>query len=213
MPASCPISLIVGLGNPGNEYVGTRHNMGYDFVDAVADKTGAHFRADAKFFGLVTKAETDKGSVWLLKPTTYMNLSGSAVQAVRSYFKLKPEQILVVHDELDLHPGTMKIKLGGGNAGHNGLKDITEKLGTPNFWRLRFGIGHPRVFCPGMQVADWVLERPTSEHRQAIDDCMTEALKTLDNLVAGNMDRVERAVMKFAHVPKTHSLEEKETQA
>ena len=107
----------------------------------------------------------------------------------------------------------MKIKLGGGNAAHNGLKDITEKLGTPNFWRLRFGIGHPRVFCPGMQVADWVLGRPTSEHRQAIDDCMTEALKTLDNLVAGNMDRVERAVMKFAHAPKTHALEEKETQA
>jgi len=122
MPATYPISLIVGLGNPGNEYVGTRHNMGYDFVDAVATKIGARFREDAKFFGLVTKAETEKGAVWLLKPTTYMNLSGSAVQAVRSYFKLKPEQILVVHDELDLLPGTMKIKLGGGNAGHNGLK-------------------------------------------------------------------------------------------
>ena len=104
MPATYPISLIVGLGNPGNEYVGTRHNMGYDFVDAVATKIGARFREDAKFFGLVTKAETEKGAVWLLKPTTYMNLSGSAVQAVRSYFKLKPEQILVVHDELDLLP-------------------------------------------------------------------------------------------------------------
>ena len=210
MPTFAAISLLVGLGNPGSEYAGTRHNMGYDFLDAVAAATGASFREEAKFFGLVAKAETENGSLWLLKPTTYMNLSGSSVQAMRSYFKFTPEQILVVHDELDLLPGTMKIKLGGGNAGHNGLKDITAKLSTPNFWRLRFGIGHPRVFCPGMQVADWVLGRPSSEHREAIESCMKEALKTLDNLVTGKMDRVERTIMKYAHTPKNATPSQKE---
>ena len=213
MPNCLAISLIAGLETPGSAYVDPRHNVGYDFVDAVAAQTGALFRDEAKFFGLAAKATTESGTVWLLKPTTYMNLSGSAVQAMRSYFKLKPEQILIVHDELDLLPGTMKIKLGGGNAGHNGLKDITEKLSTPNFWRLRLGIGHPRIFCPNMQVADWVLGCPTPEHRQAIDSCIKEALKTLDNLIDGKMDRVERAIMKFAHAPKTQIPRLKELQS
>ena len=207
--------LIVGLGNPGKQYESTRHNMGFLFVDEllreaknVSSMSGDKFRCE-----LWKAALPGSPDQWLIaKPQTFMNLSGECVQPLAAWHRLLPENILVVHDELDLLPGTMKIKLGGGNAGHNGLKDITEKLGTPNFWRLSFGIGHPRVFCPGMVVADWVLGRPTSEHRQAIDGCMIEALKTLDNLVAGNMDRVERVVMKFAHAPKPQTVDQKETE-
>ena len=135
----------------------------------------------------------------LLKPTTFMNLSGSAVQAVASYYKIKPEEILVVHDELDLQPGAMRLKIGGGNAGHNGLKDITAKLSTPNFWRLRVGIGHPRQFCPQQAVYDWVLGTPSGEHQQKIDECLAAALKWIDAFAAGDLDRVHRAILKFSN--------------
>ncbi len=211
MPISNSIRLLVGLGNPGNEYAGTRHNAGYDFLDVIACHAGIFFREETKFLGLVAKLPTESGDIWLLKPTTYMNLSGSSVQAMRAYFKLAPEQILVAHDELDLVPGTMKIKQGGGNAGHNGLKDISEKLSTPNFWRLRFGIGHPRIFCPGMQVRDWVLGHPNEEHRKALCHCMDAAEKTLENLAAGKMESVERTIMKYAHPLKTTQSAQKET--
>ncbi len=202
MPNTSPIRLIVGLGNPGADYAGTRHNAGYDFLDLVAKEAKISFREEMKFFGLLAKLHTEDGDLWLLKPTTFMNASGSAVQAISSYYKIAPEEILVAHDELDLPPGTMKIKLGGGNAGHNGLKDITEKLSTPNFWRLRFGIGHPRVFCPQMQVYDWVLGRASAEHREGLETCLKAALKTVNNLAAGKMQSVERTIMKFARPPK-----------
>ena len=202
MEKSQSIRLLVGLGNPGNDYVGTRHNAGFDFLNLIAQESKISFREEPRFFGLLARLNTDDGNIWLLKPTTFMNLSGQAVQAICSYYKIKPEEILVAHDELDLVPGTMKIKLGGGNAGHNGLKDITEKLGSSNFWRLRFGIGHPRVFCPQMQVHDWVLGKADTAQRQALETCFVAATKIVGNLISGKMANVERTIGKFAHAPK-----------
>ena len=178
---TAPILLIVGLGNPGDQYRTTRHNMGFQYLDRVAEQYGARFLPEAKFFGETTRISTKAGDVRLLKPTTFMNLSGSAVQAVASYYKIKPEEILVVHDELDLHPGTMRLKLGGGNAGHNGLKDITAKLSTPNFWRLRVGIGHPRGTSrkntqnTGTTMASEVLERERLEEERRIAERLAAA--------------------------------------
>ncbi len=211
MANSQNIRLLVGLGNPGSSYAGTRHNAGFDFLDLIAKDAKISFREEARFFGLLARLTTEAGDLWLLKPTTFMNLSGQSVQSVASYYKIAPEEILVAHDELDLVPGTMKIKLGGGNAGHNGLKDITEKLGTPNFWRLRFGIGHPRVFCPQMQVYDWVLGRASAEHREGLEICLKAASKIVNNLVAGKMQSVERTIMKFARPPREKPQTEKET--
>ncbi len=202
MANTLPIRLIVGLGNPGDTYRDTRHNIGFWFVDRLARQAGVRFSADMKFFGDTARIHCKDGDVWLLKPTTYMNLSGSAVQALAAYFKITPEEIMVVHDELDVVPGCMKIKLGGGNAGHNGLKDISAKLSTPNFWRLRIGIGHPRVFCPQQQVHDWVLGQPSAEHAEQIETCIDAALKTVENMASGSLDRVQRSIMKYANPPK-----------
>ena len=200
-----PIALIVGLGNPGDEYRDTRHNVGWLFLDALAREKNLRFTDESKFFGQTARLHTPSGEVWLLKPTTYMNRSGSAVQAMAAYYKIAPEEILVVHDELDLVPGTMKMKKGGGNAGHNGLKDIAARLSTPEFWRLRIGIGHPRQFCPQQQVYDWVLGRPSAEHEEGIAKCLEAALRTVDNFAAGNFDRVKRTVGKFATLPKSET--------
>ncbi len=200
--AQTPIALIVGLGNPGDEYRGTRHNAGFDFVDRLAAAREARFTHQARFFGETARITTPAGDVWLLKPSTYMNLSGQAVQPMAAYYKIPTDGILVVHDELDLAPGTMRLKLGGGNAGHNGLKSITERLATPQFWRLRIGVGHPRNLCPGMAVIDWVLGRPTAEQREGIDTCLAGALRAVDNLALGKFDMAERTIGKFAHPPK-----------
>ena len=201
MPANLtPIRLIVGLGNPGDEYRSTRHNMGFWFLDELAREKGVRFSSDARFFGDTARLTTPEGDVWL-KPTTYMNASGSAVQALAAYYKIKPEEILVVHDELDIAPGCLKVKLGGGNAGHNGLKDITAKLSTPNFWRLRIGIGHPRVYCPQQQGYDWV-GCPSSEHESAIRPMIAEALKTVPWWITGDTARIERTLKKFGSLPK-----------
>ena len=126
-----------------------------------------------------------------------MNRSGQSVVALALYYKILPEEILVVHDELDLMPGCMKLKKGGGNAGHNGLKDITEKLSTPNFWRLRLGTGHPRSLGMAQQVADFVLHAPSSEHKELIDSCIDAALKTTNDIAGGDMARVQRSIAKF----------------
>ena len=202
-----PIALIVGLGNPGDEYRSTRHNVGFDFVEALAQAKGAHFAHQAKFFGETARISTPAGDLWLLKPSTYMNLSGQAVQPLAAYYKITPEEILVVHDELDLIPGTMRLKFGGGAAGHNGLKDITQRLATPEFWRLRIGIGHPRNLCPGMAVVDWVLGRANNDQRQGIVSCIETALRAVDNLALGKFDNAERTLGKFAHPPKPPKAE------
>lgn len=200
-----PIRLIVGLGNPGAEYVRTRHNAGFWLLDALARREGAMFREESKFKGEVCRVRLNGHDVWLLKPTTFMNASGQAVVALALYYKILPDEILVVHDELDLPPGCMKLKCGGGNAGHNGLKDITAKLGTPDFWRLRLGTGHPRTLGLAQQVFDFVLSAPSAEHEEAIEHCISEALKVTDLFAEGDMTRATRSLAKFGAPKKTPS--------
>ncbi len=181
-----PIKLVAGLGNPGREYARTRHNAGFWFVDALAGKLGASFAAEGKFAGEVAKA----GDVRLVKPSTFMNLSGRSVAALARFFAIDPQAILVVHDELDLKPGEAKMKLGGGHAGHNGLRDIQAQLGTSEFWRLRLGIAHPRDSeIPQQEVVDYVLKPPRAEEAAAIDQAISRALDAWPAIAAGDMER------------------------
>jgi PTH1 family peptidyl-tRNA hydrolase len=185
------IRMLVGLGNPGPEYDATRHNAGFWWIERVAAKLGARLVFDRSYHGLVARVNRAAGNpLWLVEPQTYMNLSGKSVAAVARFFKIAPEEILVAHDELDLLPGQVKLKLGGSHAGHNGLKDIVAQLGSADFWRLRLGIGHPGVKA---EVIHYVLKKPSQEHREAIEHCMTRAVDALDLLLAGEM---ERAMMK-----------------
>ncbi len=189
------IRLLVGLGNPGTEYEATRHNAGFWFVDEAARQLKVGLVPERSYFGLAARASTPLGAVWLLEPMTFMNLSGKSVAALARFFKIAPEEILVVHDELDLLPGQLKLKRGGSHAGHNGLKDIQAQLGSADFWRLRLGIGHPGVRA---EVVNWVLRKPPLAERQAIDEAIGLALKSLDLLLAGEMDR---AVLKLHAKP------------
>ncbi|WP_174874888.1 aminoacyl-tRNA hydrolase [Vogesella oryzae] len=186
------IRLVVGLGNPGPEYEKTRHNAGFWLVDELAWQHKAKLHAEGKFFGEAARATLAAGDVWLLKPMTYMNLSGQAVAALARFYKIAPEEILVVHDELDLQPGTARLKQGGGHGGHNGLKDIIARLGSPNFWRLRLGIGHPG---DRNEVANFVLKKARAEEQQAIDDALAKSLQVMPEVLAGNM----AAAMKTLH--------------
>ena len=189
------IRLLVGLGNPGPEYENTRHNAGFWFIDAVARELKTRLVPERGYFGLVARVNLPEGPVWLLEPMTFMNLSGKSVAALARFFKIAPEEILVAHDELDLLPGQMKLKLGGGHAGHNGLKDIHAQLGTADFWRLRLGIGHPGVRA---EVIDYVLRKPAPEQREAIEKCIELSLGALELVLDGNM---ERAMMKIHAKP------------
>lgn len=193
------IRLIVGLGNVGAEYERTRHNAGFWFVEEVARKAGVHFNEERKFHGAVARVKDHAHELWLLKPSTYMNRSGQSVVALALYYKILPTQILVAHDELDLPPGSVKMKRGGGHAGHNGLRDIQAKLATPDFWRLRVGIGHPRTLQLNQEVADFVLHPASREHQQAIDDSIGRSLDVVPQLVEGQF---ERAMMKLHGTPK-----------
>jgi PTH1 family peptidyl-tRNA hydrolase len=185
------IRLIVGLGNPGPEYEATRHNVGFWFVDAAARQLGTRLTPERSYHGLAARVNRGAGPVWLLEPMTFMNLSGKSVAALARFFKIAPEEILVVHDELDLLPGHMKLKLGGSHAGHNGLKDIHAQLGSPDYWRLRIGIGHPGARA---EVVNHVLRKPPAAEREAIHACIEQALGALEWLLAGDM---ERATMKI----------------
>lgn len=178
------IRLLVGLGNPGPEYEATRHNAGFWWIDTVARRLGAHLAADRAYHGLVARVNRPAGPVWLIEPQTYMNLSGKSVAPLARFFKIAPEEILVVHDELDLLPGQMKLKQGGSPAGHNGLKDIQAQLGSPAFWRLRLGIGHPGDRA---EVAGYVLRKPPASERELIEGCIDRSLEALDLLLAGDM--------------------------
>jgi PTH1 family peptidyl-tRNA hydrolase len=189
------IRLLVGLGNPGPEYEATRHNAGFWWLDEVARKLGAHLVPERSYHGLVARVNRPEGPIWLLEPMTFMNLSGKAVAPLARFFKIAPEEILVAHDELDLMPGQMKMKLGGSHAGHNGLKDIHAQLGTADYWRLRLGIGHPGVKA---EVINYVLRKPTPEHREAIEKSIEQSLPALDLVLAGDM---ERAMMKIHAKP------------
>ena len=190
------IKLLVGLGNPGPEYEATRHNAGFWWVDAAARQLGARLAAERAYFGLVGRVNRPAGPVWLLQPQAYMNLSGKSVAALARFFKITPQEILVVHDELDLLPGQMKLKQGGGHAGHNGLRDIHAQLGSADYWRLRLGIGHPGVKA---EVADYVLRKPPADQREAIERAIEESLKHLDAMLSGQM---QQAVMKLHAKPE-----------
>lgn len=180
------IKLFVGLGNPGTEYEGTRHNAGFWWVDALARELKLHLSMDKGYHGLVARGNVHGRPVWLLEPQTYMNVSGKSVSALARFFKIAPEEILVIHDELDVVPGQAKLKLGGSHAGHNGLRDIHAQLGTGDYWRLRLGIGHPGVKS---EVVDWVLRKPAPDQREAIEGCIERTLKAVPALLAGEMDK------------------------
>src|SRR5687768_16486302 len=170
-----PMKLVVGLGNPGRKYEATRHNAGYWLVDRIARASGTEFRREARFFGEV--ARVPGAELWLLKPETYMNHSGRAVSALAGFYRIGAEDILVAHDELDLRPGDVRLKFGGGLSGHNGLRDVAPALGTNDFWRMRIGIGHPRDLAASEQeVIDYVLHAPRAEERKAIDQALEKAM-------------------------------------
>jgi PTH1 family peptidyl-tRNA hydrolase len=180
------IRLFVGLGNPGAEYERTRHNAGFWWIDALARALKCELCPERAYHGLVARVTHRGHAVWLLEPMTYMNVSGKSVAALARFFKIAPEQILVAHDELDLAPGQVKLKVGGSAAGHNGLKDIQLQLGTPDFWRLRLGIGHPGVKA---EVIDYVLRRPPVEERDAVEAAIDRSLATVGLLLDGEMQR------------------------
>lgn len=181
------IQLIVGLGNPGPQYADTRHNAGFWLVDRIAERAGVELRPEAKFHGLFGRVALPDGDLWLLKPATFMNHSGRSVAAVCRYFDLDPGSVLVAYDELDLPVGTIKLKQGGGHAGHNGLRDTMAALGSRDFWRLRIGIGHPGI---KEQVVSYVLSRPSRADAEAILGSLGEAESCLGALMAGEFQRV-----------------------
>lgn len=185
------IRLIVGLGNPGAEYERTRHNVGFWWVDELAQAHNIHFRDEAKFHGQVGRGLVHGREVWLLKPQTFMNHSGRAVVALALFYKILPDEILVVHDELDLPPGAVRLKAGGGHGGHNGLKDIVAHLGSNVFWRLRLGIGHPGERGA---VSNYVLGLPRAEDRELIAAAMLKAHGVTNFIIDG---KTEAAMLKL----------------
>jgi len=196
------IRLVVGLGNPGKEYERTRHNAGFWLVERFATANGIVLRKDAKFQALVGRH--DPTGAWLLLPQSFMNASGRPVQMLAGFFKIKPEEILVVHDELDFPPGVARVKQGGGIAGHNGLKDISQRLATHEYWRLRLGVDKPPA---GREGADYVLEKPPAEEKAAIDAAIEKSLAVLPQMLAGDM---QGAMNKLHTEDKPPATEKKE---
>ena len=184
------ISLIAGLGNPGPEYAETRHNAGFRFLDAVLSGTGVPMRRESRFNGDVARMDIGGRELWLLAPQTFMNHSGESLAKFANYYKIPVGEILVVHDELDLAPGTVRLKIGGGNGGHNGLTDVTEKLG-PDYARLRIGIGHPGSAA---QVVSFVLKRAPASEQKLIDEAIARAREHLPDIVHGQFPKVMNAL-------------------
>ncbi len=193
---SIKFELIVGLGNPDKEYEQTRHNAGFWFVDELAAHLGASFSADKKSHSLLAKAIVDGRSVYLLKPYNYMNNSGQGFAAIAKFYKIAPEKILVAHDELDLPPGEIRIKKGGGHGGHNGLRDIFAKTGQRDFWRLRVGIGHPGN---KNAVSGYVLKRAQSDDQRLIDEALDLALREAKTIIDGDINVATKAL--HSHKP------------
>ncbi|HNW78611.1 MAG TPA: aminoacyl-tRNA hydrolase [Candidatus Competibacteraceae bacterium] len=193
MPESAltPLRLLVGLGNPGPEYADTRHNAGFWLVDALARQHGGAFRAEARFHGELCRISTDGRDAWLLKPLTFMNRSGQAVAALARFHRITPAEILVIHDDLDLTPGTVRLKRGGGHGGHNGLRDLIAHLGDNSFARLRLGIGHPG---DSREVVNYVLRRAPATEQALIEQAMSAALRELPLLLNGHWDQAVRAL-------------------
>jgi PTH1 family peptidyl-tRNA hydrolase len=186
-----PLRLIVGLGNPGRQYAPTRHNAGAWFVERLAGVLGLPFQSETRFHSLIARGRAgDGGDVRLVLPQSYMNESGFPVAALARFYRVSPLEILIAHDELDMKPGSVKLKLGGGSAGHNGLKDVVAQLGGGEFWRLRLGIGHPRdVELSQQEVVDYVLHPPRADERVLIDDAIVRALAIWPRLAAGEIER------------------------
>jgi PTH1 family peptidyl-tRNA hydrolase len=180
------IRLIVGLGNPGSQYEPTRHNAGFWFVDELVQRCRQSFRAEQRFHSEVARCLLHGNECRLQKPVTFMNRSGQAVGSLARFFKIPLQQILVVHDELDLPPGTIRLKMGGGHGGHNGLRDLISHLNSKDFYRLRVGIGHPGHRD---QVVDYVLRKPSKEDRRQIDDAIYDALDVMPDVVEGKFER------------------------
>jgi PTH1 family peptidyl-tRNA hydrolase len=187
------IRLIVGLGNAGSKYAQTRHNAGFWFVDKLSAAQHGSLRAESRFQGEVGKLMLGGADCWLLKPSTYMNHSGRSVSALANYYRITQDNILVVHDELDLSAGTVRLKKAGGHGGHNGLRDIIAALGGHRFWRLRVGVGHPGHRD---QVVDYVLDRPSRADFQAIDEALADAVGEAAAICAGE----QQVVMNRLHV-------------
>jgi len=179
---STSIRLLVGLGNPDPRDARTRHNAGFWFADAVASRWGASFRSQSNFFGDVADCQVDGQRLRLLKPTTYMNNSGRSVAALAHFYKLENDEVLIAHDEIDLPPGTVRLKQGGGHGGHNGLRDIIPQLGGPEFARLRIGVGHPGNKDA---VVGYVLKTALADEQRAIDDALELAVDHFPDIVAG----------------------------
>lgn len=187
--------LIVGLGNPGNEYENTRHNAGWWLLDQLARQYNVSLSPESKFHGLAARARVNGDDVWLLQPMQYMNRSGAAIAALANFYKILPEHIIVLHDELDIPVGTAKMKIGGSTGGHNGLKDTQAKLGTDKFWRLRIGIDHPRNSSTPLQpVVDYVLKPPKQAERAEIDKAIDKAQDVMPDWLAGNFERAMRVL-------------------
>jgi PTH1 family peptidyl-tRNA hydrolase len=185
------IKLLVGLGNPGPQYEDTRHNAGFWWLEAVARELKANLQPERSYFGVAARLSLQGQVLWLLEPMTFMNRSGQSVAALARFFKIAPDEILVAHDELDLPAGEARLKKGGGHAGHNGLRDIHAQLGSPDYWRLRLGIGHPG---DRQEVANWVLKKPSAEQRDALQQAIERSLKALPDLLAGQMDKATAAI-------------------
>lgn len=185
------IKLFVGLGNPGPEYEGTRHNVGFWWIDALARQLKVHLNPERSWFGLAARTSVQGRTLWLLEPQTFMNASGKSVAALARFYKIRPEEILVVHDELDFSPGQIKLKHGGSHGGHNGLRDIHAQLGASDYWRLRIGIGHPGVKA---EVTHWVLGRPAPGDRQLMERAMEHGLASLPELLAGELDKATQQI-------------------
>lgn len=179
------IQLLVGLGNPGSQYEATRHNAGFWWVNRIAADNACRLGHESKFFGDAGRLRHSGFDAWLLKPATYMNRSGRAVAALANFYRIPPEAILVIHDELDLPAGTIKLKKGGGHGGHNGLKDIIACLGSNDFWRLRIGIDHPG---DRNAVANYVLNAPMKDEQRAIDEAIDRSVAILPELLEGKME-------------------------
>jgi PTH1 family peptidyl-tRNA hydrolase len=199
-----PLRLIVGIGNPGLGYRATRHNAGAWFVERVASSIGVSLAMQSKFQAIVGSVRAKDGvERRLALPQTFVNRSGQSVSALARFYRIMPEEILVAHDELDLKPGAIKLKQGGGSAGHNGLKDIAAALGTPGFWRLRIGIGHPREGeLSDQEVADYVLHKPRIEEQKSIDDAIGRALAIWPSLQAGDTERAMHELHTVAKPPR-----------
>lgn len=184
---SSRIQLIVGLGNPGGQYEQTRHNAGFWFVEAVARRHGGSFKSENKFHGEACKVLVEGKELWLLKPMTFMNKSGQAIAALARFYKIAPENILVAHDELDLPPGAVRLKQGGGHGGHNGLRDTIAQLGgSRDFQRLRIGIGHPGH---SSQVTGYVLGKAPADEQRLMEEAIDDALEILPLAVCGEMQK------------------------